>query len=703
MSEAGVRRTKLLISAIVILAFVAGHIAFDLNKEVSWSRYNLMRDYELKLYDLRLRALPKRDDPSGVVIVAIDEQSLRQVGRWPWPRWVLADLVDNILSAGPAAVGLDLVLSEPERTWLQQHRPALREWERDYPAAAEALEQHLQQVSGDARLTRTMREADKVVLAAFLTMDSRKGPGSGTPETLPSGLERSEFGAVHLLEHLPYFPPPHADAATLPLDRFAEVAAGVGFVNVVPDPDGTVRRVPACFLWQDRFIASFDVTLFRVANGQSSAWTQLWIGEMVGLGGRRVPLSENCELLLPFRTPPARVPTSSAMDVLSGRVPRRELSNKIIVVGATAPGLYDLRVTSVSQVIPGVFINAEAIETLRHGDAIRHDSAMALVFDLVVMVLWGSLMAVVFIRLTPLHATLATMISVLGYALCLQWVMQTRHVYLHLTYPVSQTIAVALALGLYGYFTEGRSRNQLRRMFASYVSPKIVEQLVARPELASLHGARRDMTVMFADVVGFSSFSENRDPEEIVGVLNELFDTLTDAVLEFDGTLDKFVGDEIMAFWGAPTPQPDHADLAVQCAVNMLQRLENLQERWRYQGHPVLHIGVGINSGEMVVGNMGAEGRKMDYTVIGDNVNVAARIVALTRTYERSLIISESTLNRLRHSVEHEPLGETQVKGRREPVALYAIRVEPRASGNFHSEKDAGKGSLPEQVMSDES
>jgi adenylate cyclase len=225
----------------------------------------------------------------------------------------------------------------------------------------------------------------------------------------------------------------------------------------------------------------------------------------------------------------------------------------------------------------------------------------------------------------------------------------------------------------YRFFTEERRARDIRKMFSSYVSKRIVDELIRDPSKMRLGGTRKQMTVLFSDIRGFTTFSEKYQPEEVVSQLNEYLGAMTDIVFEHDGTLDKFVGDAVMAFWGAPLDQPDHAQRAVRCGLDMIRKLRELQQKWAAEGKHVIDIGVGINSGEMVVGNMGAEGKKMDFTVIGDNVNLAARVEGLTRKYDSHIIITEYTYAKVKDSVEAKELEAVTVKGKERPVVMYNV------------------------------
>ncbi|MEI6153457.1 MAG: adenylate/guanylate cyclase domain-containing protein, partial [Deltaproteobacteria bacterium] len=250
-------------------------------------------------------------------------------------------------------------------------------------------------------------------------------------------------------------------------------------------------------------------------------------------------------------------------------------------------------------------------------------------------------------------------------------------------YSSANIVIIYFVINAYKYATEERYAKRIRGMFSSYVTERVVNELIKHPDLAKLGGERREVTVLFSDVRGFTTFSEKHGPEKVVAILNEYLGEMTDIIFQWDGTLDKFVGDEIVAFWGAPLPQDDHAERAAKCALHMVRRLEELQEKWTAEGREALYAGFGLNTGDVIVGNIGAEGKKMDYTVIGDNVNLGARVEGLTRKYEADIIITEFTLEKLRPVMEKDPswkirvkgLDAVAVKGKLKPVYIYSVKA----------------------------
>ncbi|HDH01700.1 MAG TPA: adenylate/guanylate cyclase domain-containing protein, partial [Nitrospirae bacterium] len=425
----------------------------------------------------------------------------------------------------------------------------------------------------------------------------------------------------------------------------------------------------------------------RVALGIARDRVSIIGGTGVELGGRFIPTDKFGRLHINYIGREGSIIHKSAADVLSGRIPDSFFAGKIVFIGTTAMATYDQKNTPFSANMPGVEKNATVVANILSGNFIKKTPVY---IDLLVVLLTGIL--ALFIGQKKRALSLVT-----GYVALTFIVVITNlglftwyGIRLNLIYPLLTVISEGTFIISYGYFVEEKKAREIRRMFSSYVTERVVNELIKNPDLARLGGERKEITVLFSDIMGFTRFSEGHAPEEVVAMLNEYLGAMTEVIFKWEGTLDKFVGDEIVAFWGAPLEQKDHAGLAVRCALDMVGRLEELQRKWKSEGKPVLDAGIGINTGEVVVGNIGAEGKKMDYTVIGDHVNVGARIETLTRKYNTHILITEFTLNRIGDLLTTDSLYRTHtsikglerviVKGKERPVEIY--EVKSLTSGN---------------------
>jgi adenylate cyclase len=446
--------------------------------------------------------------------------------------------------------------------------------------------------------------------------------------------------------------------------------------------DGKLRREHLYVKFGDDFYPSFALVAAALAMGKDISDITIQGDAGVAVGDTFIPTDPAGRMRVNYLGGEETFAKVSASDILDGNVSPAALAGKIVFMGTSAISTYDFMVTPFSARTPAVEKNATVTENIVHS---RFIHAAPLTIASVLVAASGLLLSFVLPRIrAALGISLAFfMLALFGAANFL--LFAKRGIYLNFIYPFINMAVISVVFGSYKYFAEERRSKELKRMFSSYVSPKIVAELMSNPEMAKLGGYRREVSILFSDLRGFTTFSENRDPEEVVSMLNEYFKEMTDIIFRWDGTLDKFVGDEIMAFWGAPAIQPNHAELAVRCALEMSDRLDRLQNRWRDEGKYVLDCGIGINTGTVLIGNIGAVDKKMDYTAIGDNVNLGARVEALTRKYEARILITEFTQSKIADLIENRQIGHVEmieadlvkVKGKEIPVRIY--RMTPLA------------------------
>lgn len=616
---------------------LVGLVVVALGVVVAVGRPQAVANLEEWLGDFRFRWRGPIPPPPSVVVVAIDEKSIQRLGRWPWSRRVMAQLVDALAAAKAELVVYDIIWSEAA------------EGDEDLAAALE-------------------RSANAIVPVVF----DFERPHPDQDEAV---VGRMSPLAVRNPEHFRHYTPIAATGALVPRPELVDQAMALGHINMLPDADGVLRRELMVAALGGHFQPSVAVRAAALFLGIPEDKLLYVAGHGLVLGDRLVPVDPWGRMRIPYYGPEGSFRQVSAVDVLDGTV---DLAGCVALVGATAVGIYDLRVTPTSPAMPGIEKHATVLAALLEGRFVREAPAWAEPLATAVL---GIVAAA---ALTWLPAAVSAAVVALGAVA----VVAGGHLaftgwglWLPVAVPVLTLVLTAGATTAYAYAVEARRAREIRRMFASYVTEKVVEELVRNPDAARLGGSRRELTVLFSDVKGFTTFSERHPPEEVVAILNEYLGAMTEVVFEHDGTLDKFIGDAILAFWGAPVDQPDHAVRAVACALAMLDRLEALAQGWQAAGKPVLSCGIGINSGFAVVGNIGAEGKKMDYTVIGDEVNLGSRVEGLTRLYETPLLITEGTLARIREAVLAGALGPVRVrglervavKGKDQPVGIYAV------------------------------
>lgn len=362
----------------------------------------------------------------------------------------------------------------------------------------------------------------------------------------------------------------------------------------------------------------------------------LYGGSGIMLGNRFIPTDLHGRVLINYIGKENSFQYKSASDIIKDKIATGLFRDKIVLIGTSALGTYDQKITPLSNNMPGVEKNANVVENVLLNNFLRKSPGT---LELAVILLTGIFLGLLLPRLKAIPGASISIGLIVFYILLSFYFLIYKDIWINLIYPVSNMFVIFIALTVAKYFFEEKKAREIRAMFSSYVSPKIVTELINNPEKAKLGGERKDVTILFSDIIGFTALSERKPPEEVVDLLNEYFNEMTNIVFKWDGTLDKFVGDEIMAFWGAPADQPNHAELAVRCALNMTDKLSELQKKWKREGKEVLDCGIGINTGEVIIGNIGATGKKMDYTVMGDHVNLAARIEKLTREYNAKMIV----------------------------------------------------------------
>ena len=637
------------------------------------------------IYDTRLRATLPATHDDRVVIVDIDERSLAEVGRWPWPRDRVAELVDTLFEQQRVALlGFDTVFAEPDSSsGLPQLQQLAQGALADQPGFADRVQALTPQLDHDARLARSL-QGRPVVLGYYFTSD-RDGHTSGV---LPAPVLQTDDLAGRPL------PATQWNGYGANIAPLAAAAPLAGFFNAMADHDGVVRSLPLLAEHEGRYYESLALALFRRLAGSprvepgfasermlSRAYQALESVRLVqGTTTLAIPVDERVAVLVPYRGPGGPQGGSftyvSAADVLAGRLAPGQLQGKIVLLGTTAPGLHDLRTTPVGEAYPGVETHANLISGLLDGRlAVRPDYALG--YELVMLVAAGLVLALGLPLLSAGRAVLLSL-GVMGALVGLNFWLYLGH---GLVLPLASSLvmaALAYALNMsYGYFVESRAKRELAQRFGTYVPPELVQEMLKDPDRYSMDAATRDMTVLFCDLKGFTTLSESMAPAQVQALLNTVFSRLTQVIRAHRGTIDKYMGDAVMAFWGAPLEAPDHARRAVDAALAMVQAVEALNAELAQQGLPAIGVGIGLSTGPMCVGDMGSDVRR-SYTVVGDAVNLGARLEALSRVYGVDVLASEATRAAAPH-IAWQELDRVRVKGRAAPVTVFAPLGPPDA------------------------
>ena len=660
---------------------------------LTWLGLTPLVRLENTFLDFRFKLRGDRPVGQEVILVLIDEKSLKELGRWPWSRDKQSHLVKGIAADGAKVIGLDIIYAEPEVTEsLRELREILSTASATGvapPALRETLHKKLVVADTDHQFTNSLHIAKNVVLALPLLVPATHSTQLDLipTTTAPEYIKRSEFMLVRQASSGEALEPHQATAALPPLKPFAEQAISLGHVYSLPDPDGVMRYEYLALRYHDAYYPSFGLEVARIYLGIPRDRMALILGQGVHLDEMLIPTDQKARMLINYVGREHSFPYVSATDVIHKRVSQGIFKDKAVLVGTTALGTYDQRTTPFSANFPGVEKNATVVENILHQQFLEK-SVWSGPLEVSMILLFGLTLTYSLEKLRALPGTFMAASVFLGYAAVAQYLFVKQAIWIPVFNPLLTIAVTFITLTVLSFMTKERQAKEIRTMFSSYVSPRIVEELIKFPAKATLGGQRKELTMLFADLINFTTFSEKHSAEDVVTQLNEYLGGMTDVVFRWNGTLDKFVGDEMVVFWGAPLDQPDHAELAIKCALHMRKRLGELQEKWKTEGKFQLDTGIGINTGTALVGNIGAEGKKMDYTMIGDQVNLAARFQGLTRKFGCPIVVTESTAERLKSMIGAEEksdnrghlghvslrkLGSVKVKGKDKPVGAYAV------------------------------
>ena len=658
MKRVSSRLLQAALSAVFVL-LIAAHVGGALH-------LTPIERVEAWLYDAWLKRTAPAGPDDRIAILDIDEASLKSVGRWPWSRDTMTALVERLFDHyGVAAVGFDVVFAEADRSSGLDTLKDLSQGELAGDRAfAAALQKIAPRLDYDARFAEALAERPVSLGYYFIPQGYRAARTGVLP---PWSLPAEVFGALT--------PGTPAAGYGANLAAFQEAAQGAGFFNMLADDDGTARQMALVHPYGQGYYLALSASTLRIAFGGDAASAGVEQSELLGrsylapwleVGGIRVPLSADGTVHVPYRAG-SPFPYISAADVLAGKAPVGQLENRIVLVGSTAPGLADLRVTPFSSAFPGVEIHAHLIAGMLDGTT-RVTPPWARDARLAAVLLLGAVLTVVLLRFGPALGLAATL-ALLGLLFAAYGAAWTRLHVVPMAAPMLTVAGLYVLNTAYGLFAATRSKRQITRLFGQYVPPELAAEMSRDPAHYTMEGQSRDMTVLFSDIRGFTNFSEKLSPTELAAVLNAYLSTMTRIVQQHQGTIDKYIGDAIMAFWNAPVDLADHATRAVRTALEMQAALPQLNDEFAARGWPAVKIGVGVNTGRMSVGNMGSEFR-MAYTVMGDAVNLGSRLEGITKQYGVGILVTQST-------VDADPVhaymkvDEVRVKGKETPVAIY--------------------------------
>lgn len=630
---------------------------------------DFVRRLENYAYDVRLKStMPGTVDPR-IVIVDIDEKSLQQQGHWPWQRKKIAHMMDLLFDHYSIKVlGFDVIFAEHDDSSglasLEQLQQSELKNNADFGQSLKRLRPSLMY---DEIFAQSLKNRD-IVLGYYFRHDAQTDAQVGllpTPAFARNSFNANSVNAVVATGF----------AANLPVLQGAAISGG--FFNASPliDPDGVFRRISLLQMYDGQLYATLSLAMARLALKEPQLELVYEGGaqnsvalESIKLGKRSIPVDADVAALVPYRGKQGSYVYVSANDVLQKKVPPEVLKGAIVLVGTTAPGLLDLRTAPMQDSYAGVELHANMIAGILDGN-IKQRPAFLLGVELVLLLLTGLVMALALPMLSPVVATVFTAFSMLGVVGVNLYTWQAFNLILPLASGLVLMSGLFVFNMSYGFFVDSRGKRMLARLFGQYVPPELVNEMALDPEAYSLEGSNREMTVLFSDVRGFTTISEGLDPKQLTQLMNEFLTPMTRVIHRHRGTIDKYMGDAIMAFWGAPLSDEHHARNALMAAMDMITELEALQGHFKDKGWPPIKVGVGLNTGIMTVGNMGSEFR-LAYTVMGDAVNLGSRLEGLTKQYGVQIIVSEFTRAAVPEFAYRE-LDCVRVKGKDIPVKIY--------------------------------
>ena len=638
---------------------------------------------ELDTLDIRFRLRGTRPPAHRVVLAAIDEASIEREGKWPWPRTRLARLVRRLTEAGARVVAFDIGFLEPDQKWSELLTELRTAASADTALAAPA-EDCLGLLAGaadpDRLLAEAIRDAEsagtRVVLGFFFhtggTADHLDPDAVPSVESIADAAFPIQSASADARRAA--VPRARAPAATIP--EIAAAAGSAGHFNMIPDADGVVRRIPMAIGYGDQFFAPLSLVAAAAFAERTPAIRIDRSGvRSVRLGETKIPVDPNGRMRINYRGPESTFPYLPVTDILRKDAPesawRTEVRDALVIVGATAVGIYDVRVTPFDNVFPGPEIHATIVDNLLAGDFLRKPGAMVLL-DALGMAGGAILLGFLLSRLgAGTGAAAAAGIAGL-WLVAAQYLFSRRGLVLAVVHPLVTLGTLYAAVTLWRLLLEARQRRFIQNAFAHYVSPAVVEELIRSPEKLELRGEERHITAFFSDIEGFSRIAEGMDPRRLGEFLNEFLTEMTDIILAHRGMVDKFEGDAIIAMFGAPNAVPDHPAVACRAAVEMQRRLVEMRRGWRERGWPEIRMRIGLCTGAAVVGNMGSRSR-MDYTMIGDTVNTAARLEGINKFYGTYTAAAESTIRAMGDELVAREVDRIHPVGKKQAIRFYEL------------------------------
>ncbi len=690
-----IRQTDVVLALLVTLAGLT-LFAFSGIGGNTHAGFVFLQNIEQRSLDLRFDMRGERPHDNRIVIVGIDEKTLQKIGSFPLPRSSYALLIKQLDAGGAGAIAFDETFPTPASNSAIE---ALEELRRDAgksisPALLEKIKDIESSSDQDATFAAALKSGGNVVLGHVFLGNAHLEPSDAKiaadyyniawaksfPQVLPV---RAKNGRNFDLGKAWIDSGGTVEGAVEPnIVKLAEAAASYGFINIRPDPDGTLRHALLIVRYQDQdFFPSLALQIVRqyekIPDQNVAAYVAEDGLERIQLGTHVLRPSHDGTALINYAGPYGTYTHYSMWDVMSGAVPPETFHDKIVLVGGTALAIGDLRNTPFEGSYMGVEVHANIIDNVLHsGEKGRGFLQRGLddeMIDVSVILIFGIGFGLLFGRVQPLYSTFSLIVALGAFAWFVYYEFAAHGRWLSFVIPAGTLVANYAAITSFRMIFEEREKRRIRKTFSQYLSGDVISLIEKDPQKYIRPGGEmKELTVMFSDIRGFTTLSEGLTPDELVLLLNEYLGEMTEAVFANQGTLDKYIGDAIMAFWGSPYPQEDHAVRGCRCALQMIRGLEKLNRKWKSEGRAPLAIGIGLNTGPVNVGNMGSA-KRLAWTVMGDNVNLASRLEGITKTYRISVVIAEGTYQQVASEFTCRELDRIAVKGKSHAVKIYEL------------------------------
>ena len=631
---------------------------------------------DLKASDLRMYVTRRPPLSGALAIAAIDEKSVAELGHWPWPRSVEARLSNALRDYQAAVVGYDVLFSESDEDDAQAARIATH---LKSLGIGDAAVQETLGTGNDLAFADALKQAGSTFLGyAFESHFDLTRAREFLAAPVTTGFKTEPIAppplAYNLVRELPGATPPlvAARAYLPPVAALNSAARGIGFVDIDADSDGVLRSELTVVRFGKRYCVPLYLAL--TAAYLKNAPLRLVVDpegvRQVTLGDEEIPVDEIGRMLINFRGPPGTFPAYSIADLIAHRVPKAAIAGKIVLVGMTAHALGDRKITPTGGDFPGVEIHANAIDNVLRGDFVRRSRVEGTAEEDAVALALVLAISLAAAYLSPLWSAAAALWVVVGFSAYAQYRLVDDGVLIDVVLPLASVLLTYTALATYRYVTEGSEKRYLRSALEHYLNPEVVQSVVDDPQGLQLSGERRHLAILFSDIVNFTSRAERFEAERLVALLNAYMNEMCKIILDSKGTLDKLMGDGIMAFWGAPNEIENPAAAAIDCALKMLESLERLRKA--DERFADVDIGIGIATGDAIVGNLGSEHR-FDYSAVGDTVNLASRLEGLTRHFQVHLLVNRQTLAEAAGDYCAREVGLVKVKGKEQLVPIVDV------------------------------